>query len=162
LLGSQLPPIARRLLAALSELTSEWDQRRRRDLVVRYLGFPIWDVLLYPIESFAQIGEGDDIDVIRISPLESELLPAAEPVEGVKLGHFFAFFRREARENDYLRGRLDAAEQLIRLLLRTTESSLTLVEACKPVFKAILTEDGQDLTSIGTKVAAIDQQVDGL
>ena len=163
-LGEQLPPVAPRLLARLSELTAQWDSRRRRDLVVRYLGFPIWDVLLYPIQSLAQIGEGDEIKVTRISPSESTQLPAPDgkPVEGVGLGHFYAFFSREARENDYLRGRLDAAEQLVRLLISATESSELLNEACKPSLEAILEEDAQDLVKIAKKVDAIKQQVAAL
>lgn len=163
-IGEDLPRLGPRLLARLSELTAQWDPRRRRDLVVRYLGFPIWDVLLYPIQSLTQTGEGDEIDVIRISPLESDQLPAPDgkPVEGVRLGHFYAFFSREARENDYLRGRLDAAEQLIRLLIRTTESSLPLPDACKPVFQAILAEDAQNLGNITSKLAEITNQVNNL
>ena len=162
--GEQLPPIAPHLLGRLSELTAQWAEPRRRDLVVRYLGFPIWDVLLYPIQSLTQIGEGDDIDVVRFSPSESTQLPAPDgkPLEGVKLGHFGAFFSREARENDYLRGRLDAAEQLTRLLISSTESSRPLNEACKPLFEAILDEDAPDLGHITTKVAAIRQQVSAL
>jgi len=162
--GEQLPPTAPHLLGRLSKLTAQWDEQRRRDLVVRYLGFPIWDVLLYPIQSLTQIGEGDEIDVIRISPSESTKLPAPDgkPLEGVKLGHFYAFFSREARENDYLRGRLDAAEQLARLLISATESSRPLSEACKPLFEAILDEDAPNLGNITTKLAAIKQQVNAL
>ncbi len=162
-LRDQLPPVAPHLLGRLSELTVQWDARRRRDLVVRYLGFPIWDVLLYPIQSLTQTGEGDQIDVIRISPRESMQLPTPDgkPVEGVKLGHFYAFFSREARENDYLRGRLDAAEQLVRLLLSATESSRPLKESCKPLFEAILEEDAANVP-IATRLAAIKQQVGAL
>lgn len=163
-LGRQLPSVGPQLLGRLNELTAEWDPRRRDDLRVRYLGFPIWDVLLYPIQFVAQAGEGDEIEVIRISPLESGLLPAPDgkPLEGVQWGHFYAFFEREARENDYLRGRLDAAEQLIRLLLRTTGSALSLQEACRPVFEAILAEDEEALPNIKPKLARIAQQVAGL
>jgi hypothetical protein len=84
------------------------------------------------------------------------------PVKGVKLGHFYAFFSRPARENDYLRGRLDAAEQLTRLLLASTGSKTPLGEACKPLFQAILDEDGAALTNIGEAVTAIGEQVSGL
>ena len=162
--GEQLPPIAPHLLGRLSELTAQWDGRRRRDLVVRYLGFPIWDVLLYPIQSLTQTGEGDEIGIIRVSPSESTQLPTPDgkPLEGVKLGHFSAFFSREARENDYLRGRLDAAEQLTRLLISATESSRPLNESCKPLFEAILDEDAANLGHIATKLAAIKQQVSAL
>jgi patatin-related protein len=161
LLGKQLPRVAPRLLARLAALTQNWDVRRKEDLVVRYLGFPIWDVLLYPIQSLSQLGEGDAIEVVRVSPRESTLLPAADgmPVKGVKLGHFYAFFSRPARENDYLRGRLDAAEQLTRLLLASRGNDTPLREACKPLLQAILDEDGAALTSMSQTVAAIGEQV---
>jgi hypothetical protein len=81
------------------------------------------------------------------------------PVKGVKLGHFYAFFSRPARENDYLRGRLDAAEQLTRLLLATTGYDTPLREACKPLLQAILDEDGAALTNSSQTVAAIGEQV---
>jgi patatin-related protein len=160
-LTAQLLPITPRLLARLTSLTEQWDARRRRDLVVRYLGFPIWDVLLYPIQAFSRTGESDEINVIRVSPAESELLPAPDgmPVKGVKLGHFFAFFNREARENDYLRGRLDAAEQLTRLLISSTGSDDPLKPWCKAAFEAILAEDAQELKHIEKTVEGIAKQV---
>jgi patatin-related protein len=160
-LDKELPHIWPRLLANLATLTEGWDLRRREDLLVRYLGFPIWDVLLYPVQSLSQLGEGDTIEIIRVSPDESTLLPAPDgmPVEGVKLGHFYAFFSRPARENDYLRGRLDAAEQLTRLLLTATGSDMPLREASKPLLQAILDEDGAALTNSTQTVAAIRDQV---
>ena len=160
-LTAQLLPITPRLLARLSTLTPQWDTRRRRDLVVRYIGFPIWDVLLYPIQSFSRTGESDEINVIRVSPAESGLLPAPDgmPVKGVKLGHFFAFFNRQARENDYLRGRLDAAEQLTRLLIDTTGTAEPLKPWCKAAFEAILEEDAGDLEHIEKTVEVIQKQV---
>ena len=166
LLGKQLPRVGPQLLARLAGLTQGWNVRRKEDLVVRYLGFPIWDVLLYPIQLLSQLGEGDAIDVVRVSPRESKLLPAADgmPVKGVKLGHFYAFFSREARENDYLRGRLDAAEQLTRLLLASTGSKTPLAQACKPLFQAILAEEAEEnaLPHIAEEVAAIARQVAAL
>jgi patatin-related protein len=161
LLGRQLPRVGPELLARLSQLTQNWDVRRKEDLIVRYLGFPIWDVLLYPIQSLSQLGEGDAIDVVRISPNESELLPARDgmPVKGVKLGHFYAFFSRPARENDYLRGRLDAAEQLTRLLLATTDNNMTLSDACKPLLQAILDEDAAALTHSTQTIKEISDQI---
>jgi patatin-related protein len=164
LLGRQLPPVAPRLLARVHALTAQWDPRRRRDLVVRYLGFPIWDVLLYPIQALAQVGEGDAVDVVRVSPRESTLLPAPDgkPVEGVGVGHFYAFLSREARENDYLRGRLDAAEQFVRLLLGVTDSRFSLEDVCKPVFEAILEEDADALDHIPVKLSAIRRQIETL
>jgi hypothetical protein len=67
--------------------------------------------------------------------------------------HFYAFFGREARENDYLWGRLDAAEQLIRLLFDSTQSQESLEAWCKRAFIAILTEES--LTSAGEKATSL-------
>jgi patatin-related protein len=165
-LGQQVPPVAPHLLGKLATLTKKWDQRRQRDLVVRYLGFPIWDTLLYPIQTLSEAGESDGIDVVRISPLESELLPDpnGRPVEGVQLGHFYAFFHRSARENDYLRGRLDAAEQLVTLLFDTTGNadSDDCTKTCKTAFEAIMAEETEALTHIPDKLETINTQIQGL
>jgi patatin-related protein len=158
---AQLAPLAPHLLGQLAEHTSgdEWTQQRKLDLVVRYLGFPIWDVLLYPVQELSQAGETDAIQVTRISPRESTLLPAEMPVEGVQLFHFYAFFHREARENDYLRGRLDAAEQLIGLLFSSEGRDDSPNAWCKRAFEAIIEEDGQALSSIPEKLAGINDQI---
>ena len=56
-----------------------------------------------------------------MSPHDSRLLApldAAEPkLKGIGTGHFAAFFKRRYRENDYLWGRLDAAERIVGLVL---------------------------------------------
>ena len=43
-------------------------------------------------------------------------VPPEEKLQGVALHHFGAFFKRSAREHDYVWGRLDAVEQLLGLL----------------------------------------------
>src|SRR5206468_5322413 len=80
-------------------LSANWHPDRRRDLLVRYLGFPLWDVLLYPIQALADAGENDALDVQRMSPYEANVLstPAAAKVEGKRVMHFWAFFDRHAR-----------------------------------------------------------------
>ena len=54
-----------------------------------------------------------------MSPYEARVLktPPADKVQGKRLMHFWAFFDRTARENDYLWGRLDGAAHLIGILL---------------------------------------------
>jgi hypothetical protein len=162
--AKQLAPIEPELVLGLQELTAGWDPRRWDDLAVRYLGFPIWDVLLYPIQELAQIGEGDRIEVTRMSPAESKLLPAPDgmPVQGVKRFHFYAFFDRRARENDYLRGRLDAAEQLIGLLFESVGRDDSTQAWCKQAFEAIMAEEAGALAHIEPKLAAINEQIAGL
>ena len=48
-----------------------------------------------------------------------------EKLAGVQLGHFAAFLKRSWRANDWMWGRLDAAERLVRLLDDATEHQLT-------------------------------------
>lgn len=137
------------LYAKLHILTKAWSSDLRRDLFVRYLGFPVWDVLLYPIQSLAYVGEQDTVKVVRLSPLDSRLLtPPDEPkVKGVALHHFGAFFDRSARENDYLWGRLDAAERLVTMLLGGDQIAQKTAW-CKQAFEAILAEDTPALRNV--------------
>jgi len=162
--GGALHDFAPALIDQLTPITATWRPERRRDLVVRYLGFPIWDVLLYPIQALSQAGEGDHIDVIRVSPHEATLLPVPQggKVEGTRVHHFYAFFSREARENDYLWGRLDAGEQLVRLLLESAGSSEPLDGWCKRVFEAVLEEEGEALTQISQRVSELRANVAAL
>jgi hypothetical protein len=162
--GGALHDFAPALIDQLTPITATWRPERRRDLVVRYLGFPIWDVLLYPIQALSQAGEGDHIDVIRVSPHEATLLPVPEggKVEGTRVHHFYAFFSREARENDYLWGRLDAGEQLVRLLLESAGSNEPLDAWCKRVFEAVLEEEGDALKEIPQTVSRLRESVAGL
>jgi len=155
---AQLAGVAPATLSAFARIAADWAPARRRDLVVRYLGFPIWDVLIYPVQSLSQTGEGDAIEVVRVSPRESDLLPVPKngKVEGTGFHHFYAFFHREARENDYLWGRLDAAEQLVRLLVDSAGGKDGEVRPwAKQLFAAVLDEEEQALTTIRTKVEGL-------
>jgi patatin-related protein len=170
------------LYRSLVGLTDDWPKTERttkirRDLLIRYLGFPIWDATLYPLQALSELAERDAVRVARMSPSDSTLLsPVHEggKVLGAKLGHAYAFFSRTARENDYLWGRLDAAERIVRLLL--TES--TVVDGreevitgdrhrdyrsrCKQAFLAVLAEDEAHLPTIEPDVAALRRQIEAL
>ena len=58
----------REAVRAALALSAGWAPERRAELLVRYLGFPFWDVLLYPIQAVADVGERDAIEVVRMSP----------------------------------------------------------------------------------------------
>ena len=55
--------------------------------------------------------------------------------------HFGAFFDRAGRENDYLWGRLDGAERLIGLLLRSGFTDDERAAWCRKAFAAIVEEE---------------------
>jgi patatin-related protein len=147
------------LFFRLAGLAEEWHANRKRDLLVRYLGFPLWDVILYPIQSSSQAGEADEVRIVRMSPFEARVLetPPTEKVKGTKWGHFWAFFDREARENDYLWGRLDGAANLIGVLIGKDHDAYRAW--CLQAFDAILEEEAGSLRKITRTVDAIRNEV---
>ncbi|GAA4359195.1 patatin-like protein [Angustibacter luteus] len=101
--------------------TAAWASDDRRGLLSRYLGFPLWDALIFPTVALAQLPQFSPITVSQFSPLAAMALPTPDggKLKGVSLHHFGGFADASWRENDYLWGRLDSAE----LLLRTLRSS---------------------------------------
>jgi patatin-related protein len=138
---------------ALLDATCEWPQDAREGALVRYVGFPMWDVLIFPISSVADVGELNRVEVVRFSPEDVRLLrapgqkserpSAEEKLKGVAAGHFAAFFSRDRRENDYLWGRLDGAERLITLLLGEPPPDM-----CNAAFGAVLDQEAPNLKKI--------------
>jgi patatin-related protein len=158
-LGKRLDGFSAKLYRDLYDLSGEWHPDRRRDLLVRYLAFPLWDGLLYPIQALADTGENDLLQVQRMSPYEARVLktPPAEKVQGKRLMHFWAFFDRTARENDYLWGRLDGAAHLIGILLGKDHPEYRTW--CLRAFNAILDEDEAALAHIGETMQALRAEV---
>jgi patatin-related protein len=145
-LTKQLSGFTAGLYAELLQLTNGWDDRYRWNLLVRYLGFPFWDVLLYPIQALSDVGERDHVEIIRISPRDTHRIPSPtsngqrSKLVGAEAHHFGAFLSRSGREQDYLWGRLDGAERLIGILLHN-EPDADKDRWCKEAFQAILEED---------------------
>ena len=110
------------LLTALADWRGERERPRRLDLLRRYIGFPIWDAITYPIAVEHAVGERDgEIGIYRVSPRETSLVtppdPRAPKLAGMGVHHFGAFFDRPSRERDYLWGRIDGCCQLIALTI---------------------------------------------
>jgi hypothetical protein len=151
------------LYSGLLEKTQGWNENLRWDLLVRYLGFPFWDVLLYPIQALSDVGERDAIEIVRLSPRDSHRIPIEEDAKHKKLvgaekGHFGAFLSREGREQDYLWGRLDGAERFIGMLLRGRDEA-ELKRWCDEAFRAILEEDEQAVPKASKLVDRVRQAV---
>jgi patatin-related protein len=166
-LGRALPQLEDHLYGDLVDTCGTWSTKVRGDLLVRYLGFPYWDMLVYPVQALSGVGERDQVEVLRISPFDATQLTPESPeqegkLKGVSLQHFSAFFRRDYRENDYLWGRLDAAERLIALLLDDPEKpGLSKVDpqACHKAFRAILDTEERSLRTIPGLLRHLRQQV---
>ncbi|MFC3674427.1 patatin-like protein [Ferrovibrio xuzhouensis] len=92
---------------------ADWSPAARRDLLVGYIGFPFWDVLTFTITNWRDLGEFNEIRIDRISPEDAVAIRKGNTLKGVNLGRFGGFFSRAHRENDYLWGRLHAADRLI-------------------------------------------------
>jgi patatin-related protein len=134
------------LYVELVQMTRGWDDQIKWKILVRYLGFPFWDVLLYPVQALSDVGERDHVEIIRISPRDTHRIPVSPSngqrpkLVGAESHHFGAFLSRRGREQDYLWGRLDGAERLIGILLRDA-SEADRDRWCSEAFQAILAED---------------------
>jgi patatin-related protein len=157
-LNKRLSGFTPELYSGLLELTEDWHADRRRGLLIRYLGFPFWDILLYPIQALSDVGERDHVQIVRLSPRDAHRVPLPAgrhgKLVGAEKGHFGAFLSRDGREQDYLWGRLDGAERLIRILLGRSDEA-ERKRWCDEAFRAILEEDEQAVP----KAAPLVQQV---
>ena len=163
-IDTALDGFGERAYADLERLTAELPPEVRDDIRAHYLGFPYWDSTTYPARALSDVGELDEVQVVRVSPLDTyRLAPAtnggpptaASKLHGVALGHFGAFFRRSWRENDYLWGRLDGAERFLWLIGDTSD------EAAKEAFAAIVAEEGPKLRKAAVLVSRVRDYVAG-
>ena len=85
------------------------------EVLVNYLGFPFWDVLTFPVMPWREAGEFNEIRVDRISTRDAAGIEKLGTfrLKGSAFNQFAAFLSRAYRENDYLLGRLHAADRLI-------------------------------------------------
>jgi patatin-related protein len=147
------------LWQAYQDVTSQWDLQWRKQLLARYLGFPLWDGLIFPIVALAEVPQFSPITMTQFSPLTAGALPTPDggKLQGVSFHHFGGFLAGAARENDYLWGRLDAAELILRTLRAsitpgasdgpvvpsTPEQALTLAggELCRTALRSVLSSE---------------------
>ena len=122
-LAAQMRDFGRTTFELLSKALAGWTAAdARRDLLVRHIGFPVWDAITFPIAVQRGVTERDgQIEIRRISPLETSAVtpPEGTPkLYGTGVHHFGAFFEERFRQNDYLWGRLDGCCQLVDLIVR--------------------------------------------
>ena len=129
----------------------------RRELIEHYIGFAVWDVLTFSITNWRDLDEFDEIRVDRLSPDDAQALrkgDATATLQGIKFHHFGAFFCLEYRQNDYLWGRLHAAERLIDIVLDAAHiegagHDIDAIALKAQAFTAILDAEEPQLTECG-------------
>ena len=108
---------AGRDLLALVEFLAPEGGRSREEVVVRLLTL---DVVLYAVASEADVRD-QFVELVQISanvPTAFEgPARARDKLAGAQLGNFAAFYRKAWRANDWMFGRLDGAERLVRVIL---------------------------------------------
>ncbi|MFQ5534177.1 MAG: patatin-like protein [Sphingomonadales bacterium] len=122
----------------------------RRELLVDYLGFAFWDIVTFSMTNWRDLGEFDEIRVTRISPDDARAIRdggTKATLKGIALANFGAFFSRRDRENDYLWGRLHAADRLIDILasavqIENAQHTMSPLAMKKRAFEKIL--DGEE------------------
>jgi len=142
----------------------------RRELLEHYIGFAVWDVLTFSITNWRDLDEFDEIRVDRLSPDDAQSLRkggATATLKGTQFYHFGAFFSMAYRQNDYLWGRLHAAERLIDIVLDAAaiEGAAEGIDALalkKQAFRAILDSEARNLTHCGDLIIQLRREVDGL
>jgi len=125
----------------------------RRELLEHYIGFAVWDVLTFSVTNWRDLDEFDEIRVDRLSPDDSQTLRqggASATLKGIQFGHFGAFFSLSYRQNDYLWGRLHAAERLIDIVLDAANiegaaDGIDKLKLKKDIFRAILATEASNL-----------------
>lgn len=106
-----------RLRQTLAESVTE----ARQEIARLFQEFEWYDMVIFPMQQGTDAAESNLVDIIRVSPLDSENLilrdASRKKLAGTALGAFGAFLARKWRDNDMLWGKLDAAEILVRNLL---------------------------------------------
>jgi patatin-related protein len=154
--------------AALESELADWCQAAGamhlvREVLTSYLGFAHYDVLTYPMSQGRQMDTLEQIKVDRIAVDDANSLRrggARDILKGVQFGNFGAFFSRRFRENDYLWGRLTAAERLVDIVGSAAPEALAagldLQDYKRRLFLAILRAETPHLTHISEMIAELE------
>jgi patatin-related protein len=156
------------LLATLTP--DRWHPDARREVMINYLGFPFWDVLSFPMTSARDMGEFNEILVDRISPQDVRALKGFDGIDslrGVGFAHFAAFLSRAYRENDYLLGRLHAADRLIDIVcdsagIETAQGRIDVEALKRKAFTQILDAEAPRLHESAELIAGLRRCIAGV
>jgi patatin-related protein len=138
-----------------------------RELLEHYVGFAVWDVLTFSITNWRDLDEFDEIRVDRLSPDDSQTLrkgDASATLKGIQFHHFGAFFCLAYRQNDYLWGRLHAAERLIDIVLDAAKiegagEDIDVLSLKASAFEAVLRAEAKVLSECGDLISTLSADV---
>ncbi|MFQ6329138.1 patatin-like protein [Nocardia sp. CWNU-33] len=153
------------LWQAFAALRPQWDKRHLMLLASRYLGFPLWDGLLFPTIALSNLPQFTQIPITQFSPLRAKALTPlnTRKLEGFGYHHFRAFFKPKYRENDYLWGRLDATELILRSLDETVPGASAPATAHLPDALNAILDAESDLKQIPPQlIRHLRDQINGL
>jgi len=139
----------------------------RLELIHAFVGFPFFDVLTLPLNKWNDLDDVDTVQIDRISPEDAKALRsggARATLMGRDLGHFAAFFSRRARENDYLWGRLHAADRLVDIVAsaaapNVAASGIDLPKLKGRLFRAILAAEKPHLGAVPDLVRDLEREI---
>ncbi|GAB3308915.1 patatin-like protein [Haliea atlantica] len=146
--------------STLDDVLAEWcaavgDLTLIREVLTAYFGFAYYDVLTLPMNQQRDMDALEEIKVDRIAVDDANTLReggARDILRGVRLGNFGAFFSRRFRENDYLWGRLTAAERLVDIVgssvPEAVEAGVDLRDFKRQLFLAILRAESNHLPAV--------------
>jgi hypothetical protein len=129
-----------------------FSRESRRQLIRAWLGFPFYDIAILPMMHEETADSFEELKVDRISPDDAVALKtggARATLKGWQLNAFAAFFSRAYRENDYLWGRLHAADRLVDIVSSAVpEASLDGMCWKRLLFGAILAAEKPRLATV--------------
>ena len=139
----------------------------RLELIYAFVGFPFFDVLTLPLNKWNDLDDVDTVQIDRISPEDAKAIRsggARATLMGRDLGHFAAFFSRRARENDYLWGRLHAADRLVDIVVsaaapNVASSGIDLTKLKGRLFRAILAAEKPHLATVPDLVHDLEHEI---
>jgi hypothetical protein len=153
---------------ALDEELARWcnevaDMALMREVLTTYFGFAYYDVLTFPMTSSRGVDALEEIKVDRIAVDDANSLReggARDILKGVQFSNFGAFFSRRFRENDYLWGRLTAAERLVDIVgsaaPEAVAAGLDLAAIKQQLFLAILNAEAPHLQEVSELIAELE------
>ncbi len=134
------------------------------EVLVAYLGYDYFDIATYPASQWRDLNEREGIRVNRISPEDATTIReggAEATLKGILFNKFGAFFSRSARENDYLWGRLHAADRLVDIVFSAARQRSRDTRALKKrLFHAILDAEAPQLPGSAELIAQLKLEID--